>query len=101
MKDEGVFRVQTSRSPWDVVSKRVGSYFKKCSNCGSFDVRRAYNSEWVEWEYYCITCNAKDDRCWKPTKSTLRMREKKQQLIKRETEELPTYGVEPDLPTYK
>jgi len=63
------------------IAFKVGSYFKACENCGEielvevgarfvkryksgYDVHRAYSPKQVGWTYYCMTCSAKDGRCW-------------------------------------
>ena len=74
LRDEWKFRSKFTKDPWDEVSKRVGSVFKKCRKCGSFDVRKAHTPSWIGWEYYCVSCSGKDDECWKPSKTTLRKR---------------------------
>jgi hypothetical protein len=74
LRDEWKFRSKFTKDPWDEVSKRVGSVFKKCRKCGSFDVRKAHTPNWIGWEYYCVSCSGKDDECWKPSKTILRKR---------------------------
>ncbi len=46
------------------LGRKVGSYFKACYNCGSYDVWEAYNPKWVGWKHWCYTCGAKNDNCW-------------------------------------
>ena len=33
--------------------------FKKCANCGSGDLFKAYDPSWVGWATWCWTCGAK------------------------------------------
>jgi hypothetical protein len=43
---------------------KVGSVFKACQHCGSYDVFRVYKPQALGFRHYCYTCSAKDQECW-------------------------------------
>lgn len=43
---------------------RIGSVFKRCASCGSFDVFRSYCPADVHWTYRCTFCGAVDHAAW-------------------------------------
>jgi hypothetical protein len=43
---------------------KVGSIFKTCKHCGSYDVFRVYKPHVLGFRHYCYTCSSKDDECW-------------------------------------
>lgn len=45
---------------------RVGSVFKSCANCESFDVYRSYDPKGIGWTWWCYVCGAKDLVAWAP-----------------------------------
>lgn len=43
---------------------RIGSVFKSCASCGSYDVFRSYCPADVGWTYRCTFCGAVDGTAW-------------------------------------
>jgi hypothetical protein len=57
-------RAWDSRDKERQVWYKVGSVFKACKHCGSFDVFRTFKPHAVGFTHYCYNCSSKDEQCW-------------------------------------